>query len=307
MRYLTISSCVLLALGFLPVTVQSAETSADSDVVVELISPGEMPRKELRFQPKVGETESIVMTMKMDQKISVDGISPPSPAAPAQKITLKTSIKDVASNGDVSYDFEFANIEVVDDPKSPSPIAPILVNMLKPMIGSKGSAVVSDRGLTKKSEFKFNEGLSPQLKSMLDGMTESLGKVSSPVPAEPIGVGGKWKVVQNLTTNGLKLKQTSTHELKKRTADGFEVSTLITQEAEPQDVKSPLLPDGAKMSLESLSTEGKGASSFRFSSIMPTKMDSNISSNAAMTITVNGNNQRLKTETKVQINLDNPR
>lgn len=307
MRYLTIGSYAVMALSFLVVTVQSAETPEDSDVVIELISPGEMPRQQIRFQPKIGQTESIVMTMKMDQKISIDGNLLPAPATPVQKFTLKTSIKDVASNGDVSYEFEFANIEVVDDPSSPSPLAPILTNMLKPLIGSKGSAIVSDRGLTKKSEFKLNDGLAPQLKQMLDGTMDSFGKISSPVPSEAIGVGGKWQVIQKLTANGITLKQTSTHELKKRTAEGFEITTGISQQADPQEVNSPLLPAGAKMSLESLSSDGKGTSSFRIASIMPAKMDSNVSSKVTMTITANGNEQQLKTETKIEIGLDNPR
>ena len=306
MRILTISAWFLMALGFLTSTVQSAEPSEVADVVVELISPGEMPREEIRFQPKSGQTESIIMTMKMNQKIAIDGNSFPSPVTPAQKFTLKISTKDVASDGDVSFEFEFANIEVVDDPKSPSPLAPVLMNLLRPMIGSKGSAVVSNRGLTKKSEFKFNDGLAPQLKSMLDGMMDSVGKISSPVPVEPIGVGGKWKVVQKLTTNGLTLKQISTHELKKRNADGFEITTEIAQQADPQEVKSPLLPPGAKMNLESLSTDGNGTSAFRFTSIMPSKADSSVSSNAAMTVNANGQEQRLKTDTKIEIHFDRP-
>ena len=189
MRQLTLSVCVLLALGFLTSTVRSAETSDGPDVVVELLSPGEMPREALRFRPKGGHTESIIMTMKMGQKISIDGNALPMPASPTQKFTLKSSIKEVASNGDVSFDYEFANIELVDDPKNPSPVTQSLMTILKPMIGSKGSAVVSDRGLTKKSEFKFNDGLAPQLKMMLDGMMDSVGKISSPVPEEPIGSG----------------------------------------------------------------------------------------------------------------------
>ena len=124
---------------------------------------------------------------------------------------------------------------------------------------------------------------------------------------EPIGVGGKWKVVQKLTANGLTLKQISTHELKKRTADGFEITTEIGQQAEPQEVKSPLLPPGAKMTLESLSTDGKGTSAFRFASMMPSKADSTISSNAAMTVNANGQAQRLKTDTKIEIHFDSPR
>ncbi len=306
MRHLSIGACVLLAFGLLTSTVQSAETSENSDVVVELISPGEMPRKEIRFQPKSGQTESIIMTMKMDQKITIDGNALPSPATPTQKFTMKVSIKDVASDGDVTSEIEFANIELVDDPQSPSPLGPIMMNLLRPMIGSKGSAVVSNRGLTKKSEFKFNEGLAPQLKLMLDGMMDSVGKISSPVPVEPIGVGGKWKVVQKLTTNGMTLKQISTHELTKRTADGFEITTEISQQADPQEVKSPLLPAGAKMNLESLSTEGKGMSAFRFASIMPAKADSSVASNAAMTVNVNGKDQRVKTETNIVMHFDTP-
>jgi hypothetical protein len=307
MRHLTIGACLLLAWGFLTSTIQSAEPDEGSDVVVELISAGESPRNEIRFQPKSGQTESMIMTMKMSQKMTIDGTTFPSPASPTQKFTLKMSIKDVASNGDVNYEFEFANIELIDDPKNPSPLAPIMMNMLKPMIGSKGSAVVSNRGLTKKSEFKFNDGMPPQLKTMLDGMMDSVGKISSPVPEEPIGLGGKWKVVQTMTTNGMTLKQISTHELTKRSADGFEIASKISQEADPQEVKSPLLPPEAKMNLESLSTDGKGTAGFRFASIMPANADSSVLSNAAMTINANGKDQHLKIETKIEVHFDSPK
>ena len=109
-----------------------------------------------------------------------------------------------------------------------------------------------------------------------------------------------------MTTNGMTLKQIATHELKKRTADGFEVATEITQEAEPQEVKSPLLPPGATMNLESLNSEGKGTSAYSFTSLMPAKANSNVLSNAAMTINANGKDQQLKTETKIEIHFDSP-
>lgn len=303
MRHITTFLCAFLLMG--SATVRSDEPSSDdSPLTVELISPGSMPRKELRFAPKAGDKETVVMTMKMSQAMSLDGNKMPAPALPGQKMTVEFAVKDVAANGDISVDYEFGKIEVMDDPQNPSPLAATLETMMKPMKGSKGTSVISNRGLTKKGEFTPNEGLAPQLKTMLDGMKDSIDKLSAPLPVEAVGVGGKWKVVQNLVLSGMKIKQTSTFELKSRTATGFETEVSLKQEADEQDVKSPLLPPGAKMSLESLTGKGNGTSTYKFTSIVPMRVKMQSSNTADMTVTVGDKKQKLNSDTQVEVSME---
>lgn len=135
-------------------------------------------------------------------------------------------------------------------------------------------------------------------------MKDALGNLSSPVPVEPVGIGGKWKVIQNLTTNGLAMTQTSIHELKSRTATSIDVEISVSQEADPQEIKSPLLGAGAKLMLESLETKGGGRSTIRLDSVMPAKAESQVKSKSEMTVTVGTQTQKLQTDSEIEVSLE---
>jgi hypothetical protein len=270
-------------------------------VVVELIEAGAAPRQEIRFRPKPGTKQTAVMTVKLDQSMIIDDAKRPSASIPPQKFTMEATVTDVSPEGDIQFKFEYIDIDLVDDPAAPSPIAATMRTLLKPLVGATGSAVVSNRGITRKGELNIPPDLSPRLKSLLDGMKDSMNRLSSPVPAEPIGLGGKWRVTQNVVANGLKLKQTSIHELTGVDENGFTIGITLTQQADPQRISSPSVPQAATVMLESLATEGSGSMSISPDSILPIRSQVNIVSNTKMNVTVADTSQAIATEMKMEM------
>jgi hypothetical protein len=242
---------------------------ANGGVEVALIEPGSLPRQVIRFRPAKGEKQKIIMTMKMNQAIRANGQVLPSVDFPAQQVVLDLSVADVSEEGDIRFDFLYSAVDVVDDPENPSPVAALMRQSLQPMVGTTGSAVVTNRGLSKKAELNVPPEVSPQVRAMLDGMKDSLNRISSPVPVEPIGVGGRWRVVQHVAANGIRLRQVSIHELKNVSDDGFALDIQITQAAGSQTFRPPGLAEGSEVLLESLSTTATGETLLSGDSIVP--------------------------------------
>ena len=277
----------------------------NAEVKVELLDAGKSPRKELRFSPKQGDTQLSVMTMNMSQSVKAAGRSVPTPKIPAQKISMDIETTSVSENGDIDYTFKYSNFDVVDDPENPSPSAENMRAMFKPMIGSSGKGTITNRGIAKVAEYEIPADLSAQLKVALEGMTDSIKQMSSPVPAEPVGLGAKWKTTQSLVANGMKVTQTIEHEVVELNESGFSTKTTINQVAEPQEIKSPMMPPGATIKLDSLKTSGEGTGVYKFNSLFPIKSTSKVHSDVAMSISIAGQNQKMDTVIDIDMELQN--
>ncbi len=133
---------------------------------------------------------------------------------------------------------------------------------VQPMIASieglKGSATVTSRGFAKESDIEVPANINPQIGTMIESMKDSMGRVSSPLPEEPIGVGAKWTVTQDIVSNGMKIKQTSTHTLKGIKDGKYDIDLAIEQKGEEQAIAAAGLPPGTTLTLKSLESSGTG-------------------------------------------------
>mgnify|MGYP003112022756 FL=1 len=296
----------ILPLLLASMTNATATQAADSaePVKVELIDAGKAPLQPIRYAPRVGETQSAVMTISIDMKMSIAGNAMPAQDIPAQKVTFDTTVENISEDGDITFSFIYTGAEVIDDPDNPSPMAPMLKEMIKSLVGATGSANVTDRGITKSADFNIPEGMAPQMKQMLDGMKESMNRISSPVPSEPIGLGAKWKVTQKLVANGMHMVQTSTHEIVKLGTGGFTMKIDVAQSAEPQEIKNPALPPGTILKLASLDTDGQGTSQIETRSLIPVQSSLTIASKSTMDVEMAGQKQQMTTDVKMGMELE---
>lgn len=273
-------------------------------VQVELIDAGSAPLHTIRYTPRVGETQTAVMTISIDMAMSVAGNTMPTQVIPAQKVTFDTTVEEVTADGDIKFNFIYTGAEVVDDPQNPSPMAPMLKEMIQSLVGATGSATVTNRGMTLSADFHIPEGMAPQMKQMLNGMKESMNRISSPVPSEPIGKGAKWKVTQNITANGMNLVQISTHEITGFDTAGFTMEINLTQSAVPQEIKNPGLPAGTTVSLISLETKGNGTSQVETASLIPVQSSLMITTESTMDVETAGQKQQMTTDVKMGMELE---
>ncbi len=281
-----------------------ADTSTEA--VVKLLDAGSEPRKAIRFMPKKGDKQTAVMTMKMEQSVEVAGQKIPPFPTPTMQFTIDVEVTDVAKNGDISLQYVYPKAGVVDEGDAASPAQAAVEGMLKSVVGMKGTGVLTSRGFTKSSEIELPADAAPQLTAAIGSMKESLAKISSPVPEEPIGVGGKWSVTQTVTANGLTLEQTTIHTLKAINGNSFDLGVELTQSAEAQEVKAPGLPPGSKMMLSSLDSTGTGKMLLTTNQMFPSS-DLKTETKSKMELSVAGQVQPMSLEMTMNMSIEPPK
>jgi Family of unknown function (DUF6263) len=239
--------------------------------------------------------------------MSMVGRKMPSVDIPAQKTFIEIEVKKVSSNGDIDFAYNYADIQLDEDPEKPSQVGAQILPMLKQLIGTKGTGTITNRGFATKADIELKDDLNPAIKSIIDGMKDSFTQLSSPVPEEAVGVGGKWKTIQNVVANGMAIKQTSISEVVSMDSNGFTLKMTLEQTADEQEIKNPMLPPGATMKLKSLKSKGEGETKVLLTDIFPKAATSSITSNTKMAFTIAGQNQEMTMEMEMEMTLGDPK
>jgi len=305
LRHLLLSTLLCLLAHWPVAQAQDNPDAAQAapPVQVELIQAGQPPLQKLRYQPQAGAKTAMVMSMDMEQNNKVGGVAPPTPAIPTQQFTIAIDVTEVSAGGNVRFEFEYTDADVVDDPNNPAPAAAPMRQAIKPLIGLSGHSIITDRGFIEGGDMNVPDGAPPMIKTMLESLRQSMQNMSSPLPEEPVGVGAQWKVTQPVTNNGMSLMQTTTYKIQKIAGNRVTLDVALDQEAEPQNIKSPMLPPGTKLKLKSLDTEGDGRLVLALDSIVPAESTMQIESNASMEINAGGQQQPMSTQTKMKMTL----
>jgi hypothetical protein len=182
-------------------------------------------------------------------------------------------------------------------------VAEQVKSMLKALVGSTGTAVVSNRGVTRESKLNLNESASPQIKSALGGVVQSLDQLSNPLPEEPIGVGAKWEVGTRLEQNGLKVQQVTTYELVALEGASGKLKISMKQSADPQKVSAAGMPPGMQAQLKSFSSTGSGESSFDLGRIVPSSSNVSASTDMSLSTSIQGQTQAMSTHMKMDMKI----
>ena len=247
---------------------------------VKLLNPGAQPRQKLRFQPAVGSKQQSVMTTKTDMKMSVDGQPVRAFAVPATVVTINTVINKVEPNGDIGYDFSYSDINVVKDPNVDPKLLEAMRKQFAQIKEMKGSGVMDSLGNTKQFNLVLADVKDPLLKQTMQQFSNSLSKISSPVPEEAVGKGAQWVTTNTIEFNGIKITQTETYNLIDVKDGVATVQTKVQQQAQPmQKVSLPGLPPNAALTLQSYNGNGQGNSQIVLNKLMPVSSNASIASN----------------------------
>jgi hypothetical protein len=277
----------------------SAPAANSKTPQVELLNPGVEPRQQLRLKPAIDLKETTVMTLKMDMEISAAGRSSPA-KSPVSVMTFQTKVTKIDPNGDIHYESAYTNVDITGDPgNTPPAVRDAMRSTLKSMVGMKGSFIMDNRGFNKGGNFILPEGADNNLKQMVRQMSKSLEQVASPLPAEAVGKGAKWRVSSSSDFSGIKVNDISTYELASSQDGVASVNVTIEQQANPQNITSPQLPAGTTLTLKSLASQGRGATTMRLDRLMPVRSTWSVSSNSEMSAKTAGSSQESPITTKM--------
>jgi hypothetical protein len=167
------------------------------------------------------------------------------------------------------------------------------------MVGVKGSFIMDNRGFNKGGNFILPEGVDNNLKQMVRQMSKSIEQLTSPLPAEAVGKGAKWRVSSSSDFSGMNMNVISTYELASWQDGVASLNLSIEQQANPQNITSPQLPPGTTLTLKSLASQGRGAITRRLDRLNPFRSTASVSSNSEMSAKTAGSSEELTITTKM--------
>ncbi|MEG4349231.1 DUF6263 family protein [Microcoleus sp. LAD1_D3] len=271
---------------------------------VELLNPGVEPRQQLRLKPAINVKQTTVMTVKMDMDISASGQSSAAAKIPVSVMTFETKVTKIDPNGDIYYEFAYTNADIVGDTGNTQPAAlNAMRSALKNMVGVKGSFIMDNRGFHKGGDIILPEGADNNVKQMVRQMSKSLEQLASPLPAEAVGKGAKWRVSSSSNFSGINVNDIATYELASWQDGVASLNVSIEQQANPQNITSPQLPPGATLTLKSFASQGRGAATMRLDRLIPFRSTVSISSNSEMSAKNAGSSQESTIKTKMAMEM----
>lgn len=228
---------------------------------VELLTPGTGPLQVLRFTPKLGQREQMVLTLSMGVGMSMVAAPPVVERMPAVALTCEVEVVSLDGDGTFGTRLTVLAAEFVEDPTAQVDVAVELASAIEPLVGMTAVSRTTSRGVTLATEVHAPSEVDAATRQMMDSVKESLAELMQPLPVEAVGVGARWRVQSDLDV-GLRVRRTTMVELvEARPASGLAGTNVtlrvnVSQTAPRQVMK---LPDTAATTVVTLtSLEGRG-------------------------------------------------
>lgn len=296
--------CAILMLCLVSPATQPVPPEGEGNApapVVTLLAEGQGELKPLRWQPQVGVPVRAKMTMGMDMALTIDGQAIPRVDLPEFVFTMVATASEPDASGRYLVETVYEDIELHGETEPM--IRRAMMDAMAPLKGAKLTFRIDTRGVATDT----NAGdLPPEILAMLGGeqgvrnMTEAL---SQPMPEEPVGVGARWQVEQEIRApNAPVIKNSVVYELIRREGDTIELSMDGTQSGAPQefDVGVP----GAKAVLKSAEGTMRGSAYMRLNRLLPNRASNEGSVDFVMEVTENGRTQTLEQTVTVRFEIE---
>ncbi len=293
MRHLSMPASLILASAstFSATAQQPASTQpsalAGSQPTVRLLNPGALPRQTLRLTPREGTTGVINLTMHITATQLLDGAETPQPPSPGVLMSFATTVTEVHGER-ISYTFECIHGDLVEDPATPPAILDLLRGGIKMVVGLRGIGVISDRAVSLGATVTTVPGMDAALLAHATAIDQLLDQVTTPLPVEPVGVGGSWEVTNTIDQDGLTMQETIIGTLAASDGNTVEVVMDIRRHADPQPVRDPTMPPGASADLISYAFAGTGRTVLRLDRLHPVEAVINVTSDSTMQMKLGG-------------------
>ncbi len=292
MRHLAIPAGLALVLAStLSATGQqppSTQPSAQggSGPTIRLLNAGASPRT-LRLAPRPGATGVIDLTMHINARQTLDGAVTPQPPSPGVLMSFKTVVTEI--DGDrIGYTFECIKGDLVEDQEVPAQIREMLRGGITMVVGLRGTGVISDRGVSLGATVTRTPGMDQALLGHAMAIERLLGQVTTPLPAEPVGVGGSWEATNTIDEDGLTVQETITCTLTAMDGKAVEIDTEIRRQADPQPVRDPNIPAGASANLTAYACAGTGRAVLRLDELHPIEGAVNVTADSTVQMAFGG-------------------
>ncbi len=235
-----------------------ANAHAQSTSTVTLLEPGSGTRQPLRYRFESGRTETAKMDSTVQMTMVAPGIQLPVVAATPMSIEIRVRTTEAAADGSAKLQFEVLSAQASGNSPTAAQLNPVLAGLK----GLSGSYSVDARGQVTSSPMAAS-GAAMGAPSVAD-IQEQMQQLALPLPAEAVGVGARWRALQNTSANGLEVTQTTEYTLRSRNGEQAELEVKIIDVTMPD--LSGVVP-GASVSSATMS--GGGTMNLNLASLVP--------------------------------------
>ncbi|MFI4916811.1 MAG: DUF6263 family protein [Phycisphaerales bacterium JB060] len=242
-----------------------AEAAPEAKPVIELLEPGEDPQVR-RYELAEGNKSTLrVVTnfqMQMDMGGGFEGVQ-----LPASEMFMTLHVRGVGDDGIASVEGVLERVGVVPEDGIDPFVADAYSEGLAPMRGVRIRYKLDPVGRTTEVVATSEDGspiIDQQMRSTIEDTASS---ASVQLPEEAIGVGGRWRIIEDIEIGGVQMQRTSTHTLTAIEDGVFHVSSKIRVSTEARDIENVDLPPNTRMRMEANTLAGTSSSAFSLDSI----------------------------------------
>jgi len=275
---------------------QAAGEAVASEPKVTLVSPGKDPKAELRYTPKVNQSDTTTMGIEIGVVLKLGGQSAPSVNLPKMVAEVVTHVTSVAPDGAISYDFEVKTAKALAGKDVKPEVQKKIDSEFAKIAGIKGRAVVDARGITRDLQMDIPAGVDPSVQQVMGSFRQSMRHMSNPLPVEPVGIGAKWDAEQSFSNQGIQLKQLTHSTLLAHKGSKITLAMEFEQRAEPQPLQLPTLPPGTQAKLAVMSGHGRGELQGDLTRLAPVKSNAALESHSEIEASQGAQSSRLVTD-----------
>jgi hypothetical protein len=226
----------------------------DENIKIRVLSPGDEPRQLLRYRPRPGDEQAIVLETGLDYAMTAGGHRMLShQGTTVGRVVLRVERVDgeritvgvkVLSLDAPSYD--------PTDFKKPQSLA-----------NQTGTFVMSDRGRLLETNLPFIETSNDAREAFV------LSDYVMLLPDEPVGRGARWEVHARMQRNGIGLRSVDTHELVELSPTSGRTRSTLAQESWPQLVTAQADDPVTVFEMRTFRSTGSGAATFSLERPLP--------------------------------------
>lgn len=254
-----------------------ADANVGGPPEVKLLEPGSEPRKVMRLHPKPGDKQSLTVTRSQSVEIKIGQMQTPV-KLPPMTFTIETTVKEVAPEGDITYEFVVNDASVGEDAGVQPQVAAAMKMAASGVKGLTGTGRLASHGVNKT---EISPPANPQLQQVANEVKESFDDAFAAFPEEAIGSGARWEVRETLKTQGMTMRGTTTYQLVSLEGERVTATGTGTASAANQKIESPAM-QGVKVDLTKLAGTAKGEVNLDLGKLMPSACSFEVHFDASM-------------------------
>lgn len=268
---------------------------------VEVQSPGEAPLRPLRLHPTAGIRESMEMSVGMTMSMRNGAQDMPSIPVPTT-ITRLSSIVDAVTPEQLTVRQSVDSVEVIPKPGTPDQVLEQVRKSVEPLAKYRAVVRMDPRGAVLGGQVELPRDLPPLVHQTMQQMTQNLGQLAVPLPAEPVGPGARWTATHEVEQNGLQLRQTARYTMISLEGEHAVVEATVQQELLDPNVQAPGMM-GATARVSEFSSAGGGTIELDLDRLSPRTVALSIDLRMVMDVTVLGQAQHMEMDMGMKMDM----